>query len=104
MDTYYLTHRHCCQSEGVVITKVELIRKGQLHDIVDALDIAWLEPHLLKLLPVEGGVIIYILSHLTQTTTLQLAKLFAIHALYMFIPNHILSSSLFDCAVQRYEE
>ena len=70
MDTYYLTHRHGSQSEGVVVTKVELVRERQFHNIVDTLDIARLKPHLLKLLPIEGGVIIDILRHLTQTTAL----------------------------------
>ena len=89
MDSDNLTHRHCGESEGVVVPEVEFVGEGQLGDVVNTLDVAWFESHLLELLPVEGGVVIDILSHLHQTTALDLTKLFAIHALNAFVPNHV---------------
>ena len=89
MDTDDLTHRHSRKSEGIVIAKIKLVGKWQLDDIVDTFDVTWLQSHLLEFLPIEGCVVIDILRHLDQTTTLDLTKLFAIHALYAFIPNHV---------------
>ena len=100
MDAHNLGHGHSCQSEGIIITEVELIGKRQLDDIVNALDVTRLQPHLLELLPIEWGVVVHVLCHLDKTTALQFAKLFAVHAFNTLIPNHkSLSFVLWVCWV-----
>ena len=97
MDTYYLTHGNGSQSEGIVVAQIEFVGKRQLYDVVNALDVARLQSHLLELLPIKWCIMIHILCHLHQTTTLDLTKLLAVHALNALIPNHFVSLFSYVC-------
>ena len=94
MNSHNLTHGHSSQSEGIVVSQVELIGKRQLHNVVDTLNITRLQSHLLELLTVERRVVIHVLCHFHQPAALYLAKLLAIHTLNRLIPNHCLLFSI----------
>ena len=89
MYAHYLTHRNGSQTEGIVVSQVELVREWQFHDVVNVLDVARLNAQFLKFPAIEGSVVINIVCHLPESDALHLAQLLAVHTLNTRIPNHL---------------
>ena len=89
VDAYDLAHRHGTEAERIIVAQVIFGGKGELDDVVDAVDVVRGDAQLLHLLAIERGVMVDTLHGLFEADALDLAKAFAIHALNAFIPNHV---------------
>ena len=70
MDAYQLAGRHGEQAVGIIIPQIVFDGKGQLHDVVNGVDVARLQSGVLQLLFIKWNVFIGALHHFNQARRL----------------------------------
>jgi hypothetical protein len=66
VDAHQLALRHSEEAERVIVPQIRLEGKGQLADVVDRMDIAGQQAHLVEFLLIEGDVFVGGAHHLQQ--------------------------------------
>ena len=88
MHTDNLLQRSGLKAVRIIVAQILLGRERQFDDIVYCLYIIRSNVQLLKLVPVERGVVVHQVYQLMQSLALKFSHLFAAHAFFTLVPNH----------------